>query len=280
MPEHDSIWAHRILVVDANRVDQLVAGAMLQRLGFSVDVVVDGGEAVAAVDRTHYRGILMDCQILGPDGYQATAMIRRREDRDRHIPIIAVTATANPANRQRCLAAGMDDYLGKPLDPAELAAALARCGLRGSGDAIVDPAPADVLLDAEDGLAHEARAEHPVLDPEVVAQLEQLGVATGEDLMEQLAVLFLANSLELTAALFAGLAGHDPAAVAMAAHTLRGASANIGATDLARRCAWMETHGIAGDLSRGAALLDAITEELRRVQVALEQWTPAPVEAS
>jgi CheY-like chemotaxis protein len=206
-------------------------------------------------------------------------MIRQREHTGRHIPIIAVTATANPANRQRCLAAGMDDYLGKPLDPVELAAALARCGLRGSDDGIVDPPPIDVVIDSEADRAA-ARCEQPVLDPLVVARLEQLGAATGENLMGQLAVLFLANAVDLTAALFAGLAGHDPAAVAMAAHTLRGASANIGATDLARRCAWMETHSIAGDLSRGPALLDAITEELRRVQVALEQWTPAPVEAS
>jgi CheY-like chemotaxis protein len=171
MPEHDSIWAHRILVVEDNRVNQLVTGAMLANLGFSVDVVVDGNEALAAVARTRYRGILMDCQIPGPDGYQATAMIRQREHTGRHIPIIAVTATANPANRQRCLAAGMDDYLGKPLDPVELAAALARCGLRGSDDGIVDPAPVEVVNAVADRAA--ARCGQPVLDPLVGARLEQ-----------------------------------------------------------------------------------------------------------
>jgi two-component system, sensor histidine kinase and response regulator len=270
-----------ILLVEDNRVNQLVGRALLEHLGFSVDLAIDGADALRAAARKPYRAILMDCQIPGVDGYQATAAIRLREGTGRRTPIIAVTATVNHANRQRCLAAGMDEYLGKPLDLAGVSAALARCGV--TGTISLDNA-AEVAQQATEP----ARAidfvsqvrECPVLDPEVVGRLGRLGDATGESLMAQLAPLFLVHAESYLDDLRVALAVHDAHAVTMAAHALRGASANLGATDLARRCAWMETHGNAGDLTRADPLLDAITTELGRVRGALEPWTRSPIEAS
>ncbi len=129
MLDIDLLPTRAVLLVEDNRVNQLVGRALLEHLGFAVDLAINGADALDAAARKPYRAILMDCQIPGVDGYQATAAIRLREGTGPRTPIIAVTATVNHANRQRCLAAGMDEYLGKPLDVAGVSAALARCGV-------------------------------------------------------------------------------------------------------------------------------------------------------
>ena len=114
-----------VLLVEDNVINQKVAAAMLRRLGVEVDVVADGHEAVAAVRRRDYRMVFMDCQLPGMDGVTATATIRAGEGA-RRVPIVAVTANGTLYDRDRCLAAGMDGYLVKPVRPESLAAALAR----------------------------------------------------------------------------------------------------------------------------------------------------------
>jgi signal transduction histidine kinase len=119
--------AARVLLADDARINQLVGVAMLERLGCMVDVVANGAEAVDAVLRQHYDVVLMDCLMPVMDGYEATARIRRLEGGSRRTPIIALTASAMVGDRERCLAAGMDDYLAKPLDRSALAGVVARC---------------------------------------------------------------------------------------------------------------------------------------------------------
>ena len=116
----------RVLVVDDNAVNQKVAVAMLAKLGYDADVVAGGADAVAAVQRTGYSAVLMDCEMPVMDGFAATEEIRRRESGDGRIPIIAMTAAAMVGDRERCLAAGMDDYVPKPVRIEELAQALER----------------------------------------------------------------------------------------------------------------------------------------------------------
>jgi signal transduction histidine kinase/CheY-like chemotaxis protein len=115
-----------VLVAEDNPVNQVLAVRMLERLGYSADVVANGHEALDAVARGHYDAVLMDCQMPELDGYEATRQIRRYEDGARHIPIVAMTAHSMPGDREKCLAAGMDDYVTKPIRATALAEVLAR----------------------------------------------------------------------------------------------------------------------------------------------------------
>ena len=121
----------RVLVAEDNPVNQRVVAALLRRLECAVELVDNGRDAVEAWSRAEFDVVLMDCQMPVMDGYDATRAIRRREGVGRRARIIAITANASAADRQRCVAAGMDDYLTKPIRPPALADALAiaACGL-------------------------------------------------------------------------------------------------------------------------------------------------------
>src|SRR6266849_3947152 len=118
-------WA-RILVADDNAANLKVAVRMVERLGYRADVAGNGSEALHALDRVPYDAVLMDCQMPEMDGYEATREIRRAERDGRHVPIIAMTASAMAGDRERCLAAGMDDYISKPVKLHIVAAVLER----------------------------------------------------------------------------------------------------------------------------------------------------------
>jgi CheY-like chemotaxis protein len=117
---------HRLLLVEDNAVNQLVASRMLQRLGFTVEFATDGKQAVDMVAANRYDLVFMDCQMPVMDGYQATEQIRRTEPSERHVIIVAMTANAMQTDRQRCLDSGMDDYISKPINKSEVIAVLNR----------------------------------------------------------------------------------------------------------------------------------------------------------
>ena len=256
----------RVLLVEDNPVNQRVTVAMLENLGFCVDVVDNGVEAVIAATMVPYRAILMDCQIPVLNGYDTTAEIRGQLGTSRGSPIIAVTATATELDRKRCLAAGMDGILAKPLSIESLAEGLARWA----------PLPRPSVLDDESS-PHDmpSGSDRPVLDAKVVRRLERLGTEAGEDLMEQLTVLFLAEADIRILALGDALARRDGPAVIDQAHTLGGASANVGASNLARFCAQLSTAGTAGDLASANTLLQSVEAELQRVRSALLSSRPS-----
>jgi len=113
-----------VLLVEDNVVNQKVFTAMVGSIGYRVDVAVNGFDALEALDARHYAAVFMDCQMPVMDGYETTGRIRAREGTNRHTRIIAVTASAMAADRTRCLEAGMDDYLTKPIKVEDLAATL------------------------------------------------------------------------------------------------------------------------------------------------------------
>ncbi|MGA8922063.1 MAG: response regulator [Candidatus Dormiibacterota bacterium] len=116
----------RVLVVEDNAANLKVAVRMIQRLGYRADVAATGAEAVAMLRQADYDAVLMDCQMPEMDGYEATRRVRGNERRGRRTPIIAMTAAALPGDRERCLAAGMDDYISKPVKLHVVAAVLER----------------------------------------------------------------------------------------------------------------------------------------------------------
>jgi PAS domain S-box-containing protein len=199
-----------ILVVEDNVVNQRVIEAMLAKRGFEVECAANGREAIAMLAVRPYALVFMDCQMPEMDGYEATISIRSRERGTERLPIVAMTAHAMKGDRERCLAAGMDDYLPKPLRPHELDAALER--FLGAAPAAARPAAGENPLDA---LVDEARMRVFRTDyPEIVDELIELFVTSTPPLLEE-----LRDAVER---------GHGED-VRRAAHKLKGSCQNIGA---------------------------------------------------
>ncbi len=264
-PDGDAPAAHRgaspeaetgergdVLVVEDNTTNQLVIVGILEGLGYRAEVTSSGLEALEALDRRTYSAVLMDCQMPGMDGYAATAEIRRREGATRHTPIIAVTAAAVKGDRERCLEAGMDGYISKPLNPEEVDALLARWVDR----------PADGPILSVPSMPP-ATASGVVLDRHRLDVLRGIGPRDGALLAKVLAA-FLSDGPSQLSALRRAVAESDSAGVHHGAHRLRGATANLGMTAVALACAEMETAAEAGTLEQAPA-------QLRALEVAFDQ---------
>jgi PAS domain S-box-containing protein len=254
--------ADRVLVVEDHPVNRTVLTGMLASLGYQTDVARNGLDALKAVTRNHYAAILMDCQMPVMDGYEATEKLRAIEGAERRTCVIAVTATAMAGDRDRCLAAGMDDYLVKPISLPSLAAVMARWAPATTVPQRLKPAPPAAVEGA--------------LDDEIVHSLERLGDDMGEDLMGQLSTMFQADADARVLVMREALAGEDPATIASSAHALSGASANVGASALAGLCATLEADSSTGNLTAALTQIDALEAELGRVQLALSARTRTP----
>ena len=195
--------------------------------------------------RAPYRAIFMDCLMPEMDGYEATAAIRRAEPDGTHVPIIAMTAGALPADRQRCLAAGMDDHIAKPLMPADLAAALDRWA----------SSVRDQIWQRLDLL----RGAGAALGPEALAGLLRRLSALAPGHVE---------------AIVQAVAEDDPARLREQAHQLKGVAANLGATDLAAVCGRLEAADLANVVEPLAELRPRTREMLAAVDEVLDSLVP------
>jgi two-component system sensor histidine kinase/response regulator len=225
-----------ILIVEDNAVNQQVASAMLAKLGYRSDVASNGREALEAIDRVRYGAVLMDCQMPEMDGFEATDELRRLEPSGRHLPVIALTAGAMKGERERCVAAGMDDYLSKPVKLEQLAAVLKRW----TGDHPRTSAAPDT----------ESHAEDPALD---AAQIDELrSLADSPDGQMQLAHLvsnFADGAHTRVAELQEAVAAGDLARVRSLAHSLAGTSATFGAAGIRNLAARLEATEDTAELS-------------------------------
>jgi two-component system, sensor histidine kinase and response regulator len=222
----------RVLLAEDNLVNQQVALGNLRKLGYTADVAANGIEVLEALVNERYDIILMDCQMPDLDGYQATREIRRREKNGRHTWIIAMTANVMVGDREKCLAAGMDDYVGKPLRRAELKTALERA-------VTTSVAP---------------------LDPKVLQNLAD----EGEDDLAELIELFVETAPQSIADMRRALEKSDAKALTMAAHTLKGSCSHWGDSPLRELCARIEALGREGQLTGVADKIASAEVELYR----------------
>ena len=229
----------RLLVAEDNRVNQRVVVAMLEALGFDVDVAADGVQALERFATGQYAAVLMDCQMPQLDGYAATRALRRMGGRGAEVPIIALTASALASDEARCREAGMDDFVTKPLRPETLARVLDRWvgGVAPSG-ALVDP------------LDHTVLADLGTVDAELVN-----GVVTA----------FLDTVPTVTAELRAAVEAGDVAEVRRLAHGIRGSAGYVGAPALVAACAELEN----AEPARAGELFATVEAELERVRASL-----------
>ncbi len=239
----------RILLVEDNPVNQELAQHMLEHLGCTTTVARHGREALVALEGDAFDAVLMDCQMPEMDGFEATAAIRLREaamGADRRLPIIALTAGAVEGDRDKCLAAGMDDYLSKPFSLDQLEGALRRW------------LPATPLM----------QPGRPHVDPQVIEGVLVLG-GGGQELLRKLVAIYLHDAPQRIAAVREGMARGDAPAVARAAHALKSANANLGAAALAELCKQLERHCRGGTTSGAEAMVAAIEEEFAYVSADL-----------
>jgi CheY-like chemotaxis protein/HPt (histidine-containing phosphotransfer) domain-containing protein len=219
----------RILVVEDNAVNREVAAGMLENLGYGSESATNGLLALEAIAESTYAAVLMDCQMPVMDGLTATQEIRRREaGSGGRLPIIALTANAMAANRERCLAAGMDDFLTKPFTQVQLAAVLGRWA-----PAAQSPRHERAVLAAGDSAPATAAA---VIDTATLRNIAALGRPA---LLASLLDLYLEHSLPLVETIESAIAGGEAQGLAEALHTLKSSSANLGGarlTALLREC--------------------------------------------
>ncbi len=242
----------RVLVVEDNTVNQKVAVAMIESLGYTAEAVGNGLEAVEGCARQVYDAILMDIQMPQMDGFKATAFIREREGLTRHTPIIALTASVTAEDRQRCLSAGMDDYLSKPVPREALATALRKWM------PTVHAAPVPETASSSSSLA----PSHP---------LRVLESHAGPRALAEVIDVFLQSIPRRLDDLRQAHARAEPDAIRALAHSLKGASAQIGARGMADLCVQIEAVVRSGDLGAVADLLSRLESDYAVVSAALRE---------
>jgi len=235
-----------ILLAEDNAVNQIVAVKHLDRLGYGVAVTSNGEEAVLASASLPCTLILMDCQMPVMDGFEATRAIRRREQTTgEHLPIVAMTANAMQGDRERCLEAGMDDHLSKPINPAQLQATIERWLQLTS-----DVAPATVATEA------------PAFD---FSNLRDL-FGGDENAVRQLLELFLATTGPLLDKLRHAQAGGDLKTVRAVAHQIAGSAANIGLDELRAAARNLERAAVDNDADSLSALIEEASSAFASTQ--------------
>ena len=253
----------QILVAEDNVVNQKVVEAILAKMGFRVVIVENGRAAVNAWAEQMFDLILMDCQMPELDGYQATAEIRRRESGQKRIPIIALTAHAMVGSDVTCKAAGMDHHLTKPIDRKLLAAALLRflpddgAGSAPAAGALV----AQVPRAAAQPVSAPAARDAPPLDLAVLRTLTDGDAEFGRELIQ----LFVSSADETLRQIGAGLAAGDASAIARSAHSLKGASVNVGALATYGFAESLEAAALGEDRSPMHGLAEQLRHEVARV---------------
>ena len=232
----------RVLVAEDNIVNQKVAVSLLEKVGCRVDVAANGREAVTILTQMVYDVVLMDCQMPEMDGFAATAVIRQREaSTGQHVPIIALTANAMQGDRERCMAAGMDGYLAKPIKADELYAVIAQYRPAEKASAAAVPVPPMELAAA-------------------------LALADGDrDLLAEMMTVLLAEAPSQLATLHTAIQEGDAHQLERTAHSLQGALGAVGATPAQGFAQQLEGHGRADQIEGSLSIWQQLDTEVARL---------------
>jgi CheY-like chemotaxis protein/HPt (histidine-containing phosphotransfer) domain-containing protein len=247
--------AARILVAEDNPINQEVTRSQLENLGYSPDIVQNGVEAVEAVKNNFYDLVLMDCQMPVMDGFEATAEIRRRQGDSRRTVIVAMTAHALEGDREKCLAAGMDDYLSKPVKIESLSEKIERW--------IGRPTTAPALQEKNEEISA-AESSPQSVDFSMLEALGELQQPGKPDFLSRLIDLFIADTGGHLSALRRAIEKGDETAIKKEAHSIKGSAGNIGARALAKLGKEMEA--AADQRLRARALISQMEREFRAVE--------------
>jgi CheY-like chemotaxis protein len=253
----------RLLLAEDNPANQRVAVMLLAKLGFTVDVAANGELALEQLAQGKFAGVLMDCQMPVLDGYEATRRIRsgRLAGVKADIPVIALTAYARPEDRARCLEAGMDDHVTKPVRAGELRAALERCGLIASGAAA---GGASATPETED-----------VFDREILESTRALPGNTGPSLLPELIAMYLSDDEQRLANIAQYAAERQGKKLGDEAHSFGGNAAAFGAMQVRRESLKLETSARAGDWAGVARELESLRAAAIRLRAELKRISAA-----
>jgi CheY-like chemotaxis protein/HPt (histidine-containing phosphotransfer) domain-containing protein len=238
----------RILLAEDNVVNQKLAIQLLKKLGYRANIAGNGLEAIEALERQPYDVVLMDVQMPELDGLDATRQICERWPEETRPRIIAMTANALPEDREACFAAGMNDYVAKPIRAEELVAALKRVKPLANGDG------------SSDGVGY------VTLDDGALGSLRDLG---GDAFLGEVIDAFLADAPQLIATLRRSLDEQSTEELRRAAHTLKSNGATLGAQEFAELCRTLEQHAKEGELDDASELIDRIEQQYRPLEEAL-----------
>jgi signal transduction histidine kinase/DNA-binding response OmpR family regulator/HPt (histidine-containing phosphotransfer) domain-containing protein len=251
----------RILLAEDNPVNQRVAVRMLEKGKHEVTLAEDGRQAVEKWAPNRFELVLMDVQMPEMDGFEATKRIREQEAGTSRTPIVAMTAHAMVGDRERCLAAGMDDYITKPVHRSELYRVLAWAA---SQSVAASCTPAETI---------EVAPEPPPLDR--AGAIERLG--GDEGLFDEVAELFLADAPKLLEEIRAGLSEQDAARVRRAAHTLKGSAGYVGGGPASTAALALETIAATGKLAAAHESFCRLESEIDRLAAALSSMLPQAI---
>ncbi len=265
----------RVLMAEDNGVNQFVARNMLKSLGCEFDIVPNGQEALAAVQRGGYDIVLMDCQMPVMDGYEATRQIRQWEQvsvQAKRLPIVALTANALVGDADICIEAGMDGHLAKPYTRMQLGALMARWlpphRVEGSVDA-PRTRPAPLVATAEPAAAA-AVTTSAALDAKALASIRELDDGEGAILAEVIGIFFDETPRHLDS-LRNAVNAKDAAELARVAHAFKSASGNVGAAGVVKLCRELERIGRSGELGDAPPLLREIEQQVEAVRPLLKK---------
>jgi PAS domain S-box-containing protein len=255
----------RILLADDNPTNQVVALSILKKIGYRADAVANGKEAVKALQGIPYDLVLMDCQMPEMDGYEASRCIRNPETGaiNKVVPIIAMTANAMEGDREKCLDAGMNDYLAKPVQPRELSDML----IKWLGKNHLEKETGEVHATKVQGETTDGNGQKDIFNAEDL--LKRL--MGDEELARPIVAGFLNDIPKQILALKDYLAHGDVPSVQRQAHTIKGAAANVSCNNLRDAALELEKAGKGGDLEQAAALMARIEEQFEVLRETLKR---------